>query len=163
MIGVHRVKLPQIVPPEELASWRANIRKEGFGECPTEVVDFIEALAEKLDDFIRIRMENVMISGEDLLLGNVREVAGEPVYAGINYPTPLPYMVAADHRAAMYRIFRRKGKQGLIDFCKAKVQGTELERILAVLNMVVFKQERPEFQKMMKAINASPKVESNNV
>jgi hypothetical protein len=162
-VGVQRIKLPQIVPPEDLAEWRRNIRKVGFGECPPEVVDFIEVLADKLDDFIRIRTEQVMVSGEDLLLGNVKEVRGEPVYAGINYPTPLPYMVAADHRAAMYRIFHRKGKQGLIDFCKAKVHGTELERILQVLNIIIFKEERPEFRKMMDEIEAAPKIESNNV
>lgn len=156
-----QIKLPEIVPQEVILSWRNNIRKVGSGECPPEVVDFIESLAEKLDDFIRIRTETVMISGEDLLLGNVKQVGGEPVYPGINYPTPLPYMVAADHRAAMYRIFHRKGKQGLIDFCMAKVQGTELARILQVLNLVVFRQERPEFKKIMDEINASRKLESN--
>lgn len=159
----HRIRLPEIIPQDELAAWRRNIKKVGFGECPSEVVEFIEALADKLDDFIRIRYENVWLSGDELLLGNVKEVNGEPVYPWGRYPTPLPYMVAADHRAAMYRIYHRRGKAGLIGYCKTKVKGTGLARILQILDVVVFKQERPEFRKMMDAIEASPKIESNNV
>lgn len=156
-----RIKLPEIIPQDELVAWRNNIGKVGIDTCPPEVIEFIDALADKLDDFIRIRTEDVVISGEDLLLGNVKEIGGERVYPWGEYNTPLPYMVAADHRAAMYRIFRRKGKQGLIDFCRAKVQGTELERILQILNVIVFHQARPEFQKIMNEINASQKLESN--
>lgn len=156
-----RIKLPEIIPQDELIAWRNNIGKVGIDTCPPEVIEFIDALAAKLDDFIRIRTEDVLISGADLLLGNVKEIGGERVYPWGEYNTPLPYMVAADHRAAMYRIFHRKGKQGLIDFCRAKVHGTELERTLAILNVVVFKQERTEFRNIMNEINASQKLQSN--
>ena len=161
MEGMQKVRLPEIIPQDELTAWRNTIAKMAVDQCPPEVVEFIDALAGKLDDFIRIRTEDVLISGEDLLLGNIREVHGEPVRPWGQYPTPLPYMVAADHRAAMYRIFHRKGKQGLIDFCKVKVQGTELERVLQILNVVVFRQERTEFREMMDVIKASQKMESD--
>lgn len=157
----HRIKLPEIIPQAELEAWRNKIAKVGIDKCPPEVIEFIDALAAKLDDFIRIRTEDVLISGYDLLLGGMKEIRGEPINPWEVYPTPLPYMVAADHRAAMYRIFHRKGKQGLIDFCKVKVKGTELERVLQILNIVVFRKERPEFKKIMDEISASQKLESN--
>lgn len=155
-----RIKLPEIIPQAELIAWRNNIGKVGVDKCPPEVIEFIDALSAKLDDFIRIKTEMINTSGEDLLLGGVKEINGEPVNAWDTYPTVLPFMVAADHRAAMYRIFHRKGKQGLIDFCKVKVRDSELARTLQILNVVVFHQERPEFQKIMDEINASQKLES---
>lgn len=154
------IRLPEIIPQDELAAWRENIAKVAVDKCPPEVVEFIDALAAKLDDFIRIKTEYVNTSGEDLLLGGVKEINGEPVNAWDTYPTLLPYMVAADHRAAMYRIFNRKGKQGLIDFCQVKVKGTELERTLQILNVIVFHQERSEFKTIMDDIRASQKLET---
>lgn len=154
-------KLPTIVPPADLQAWRNKIKKVAIERCPEEVSGFIEALADKLDDFIRVKSEMVMISGEDLLLGGMSTVNGEQIYPFAMYPTPLPVMLAADHRAAMYRIYHRKGKQGLIDFCRNKVRGSELERTLQILNVHVFKTERAEFRKVMEQINTAKKLESD--
>lgn len=162
MMGMQRLTLPEIVPQQELAAWRAAIPK-ATGHCPAEVAEFIEALADKLDDFIRIRYDLEVISGRDLLLANVPEVDGERVLPWAHYKTPVPYMVAADHRAAMFRIFRKKGKQGLIDFCRVKVKGTDLERCLRILDTVVFKEESADFRKVMADIRAASKLESEIV
>lgn len=153
------IRLPEIVPQAELQAWRDKISKVGVKDCPPEVVEFIDALADKLSDFVPIRIELVKMSGYELSLGGVRDVDGIRVMPFSLYDTPVPYLVAADHRAAMYRIFKRKGKQGLIDFCKARVKGTELERILQILNVVVFRKERSEFQKIMDEISATKKVD----
>lgn len=159
MLGLKGVKLAEIIPQEELARWRESIPKVGVNQCPPEVVEFIDALAAKLDDFIRIKTEMVHTSGEDLLLGGVTEINGEPVNPWDVYPTVMPYMVAADHRAAMYRLYHRKGKAGLIGYCKTKVKGTELERVLQILNVVVFRKESDEFRKVMDDIAAAPRLD----
>lgn len=154
------ITLPEIVPPGDLKAWRDNITKVCIADCPPEVVEFIEALAAKLDDFVQIRKFHILISGYDLLLGGLKEVNGEAINPWDIYPTPVPYMIAADHRAWMYRLFKRKGKEGLISFCKVKVKGTELERLLDVLNVHVFYQVNPEFKRVMEKIMASKKMES---
>jgi hypothetical protein len=75
------------------------------------------------------------------------------------YDVSIPRRVAVDHRKWMLRIFHRKGKAGLIDYCKAQVKKTDLERVLQVLEVNVFHNERPEFKKMMEQINTSKKLE----
>lgn len=152
------LQLPEVIPALELEAWRASIKKDIVG-APPEVCDFIEALANKLDDFAQIGKENVLISGYELMLAGIDQVKGEKIEMHHMYPTPIPYMVATDHRAAMFRIFRRKGKQGLIDFCRNKVRETELERVLQILNVEVFKQGRSEFSQMLAEINEANKIE----
>ena len=159
MIEVKTFVLPEVIPQSELQQWKANIHRVEAPNCPAEVRQFIDALALKLADFAQIGKERTMISGRELLLAGMKELEGEPINTWTIYPLPIPRMVAVDHNAAMHRIFNRKGKQGLIDFCKAKVRGTELERLLTVLSVNVFKEERPEFKKVMADINASKKLD----
>lgn len=130
-------------------------------DCPVEVSDFIEAIAAKLPDFGQIGKERVRITGYELLLSGVKEFKSEPVDTYAVYDLPIPRMVACDHVSAMHRIYNRKGKQGLIDFCRNKVNGTELARVLEILDVHVFKQERPEFKKVMTEINAQKKLDSD--
>lgn len=160
MIEVTKFNLPEVVDQAVLAAWKNSIRKMAVDKCPIEVRHFIDALAVKLGDFVQIKKYNVLMHGYELLLGGMSEVNGEKINPWDIYPTPVPYMVAADHHAALYRIFHRRGKQGLVDFCKAKVKNTELAAILEILNVEVFRQDRPEFRKVLAEINASKKLES---
>lgn len=162
----NKIQLPEVVDRDHLNDWRSqNQQREKIdsSDFPAAVRQFIDALAEKLDDFIRIRYELVPISGRDLLLGNVTEIDGETVFPWAYYKTPVPYMVAADHRTSMYRIFRKRGKQGLISFVRGKVKGTDLERCLRILNTVVFNEDSPQFREVMDEIAASKKLESEIV
>ena len=148
----------EIVPQHELQAWRATLKKDNIENCPDEVQQFIHAVAAKLDDFGRIGQSESMIDGEDLLLCGMKEVKGEKIYPWVKYPINVPHMVAVDHHAAMYKAFHRKGKQGLIDYVKARLKGTDLERLLDVLSVHVFKEDRPEFKKVLDDINAAKKL-----
>lgn len=160
MIHNHRYHLQEIIPQSELQAWRASLAKSRAANCPDEVSQFIDALAPKLPDFGRIGTYTTIMPGYDLLLSGIKEVNGEKVNVWGAYPIEVPRMVAQDHHTAMHRIFNRRGKQGLIDYCRARVKGTELERLLYILDVNVFHQERTAFKRTLEEINAAQKEES---
>lgn len=157
MIDIKPYLPPEVIPQKDLEDWRRSLRRTEDKFCPDEVRQFITAVAAKLPDFGQIGKERDTITGYELQLSGVKEMRGETINAWELYELPVPRMVAVDHHAAMHRIYNRKGKQGLIDYCRARIKGTELERILTILNVHVFNQERPEFMKVLHDINASPK------
>lgn len=160
MIEVNKYILPEVVPRDEILAWQDSIRKiQPKENCPEEVRQFVNALAGKLGDFGQIRKFNTSILGKDLLLCNMKEMNGEKINAYDVYHLPVPHMIAVDNYSSMMRIFRRKGKQGLIDYCQAKVKGTELAQILEILNVSVFHVERPEFTRVMNEIQGVKKLE----
>jgi hypothetical protein len=160
MVEVKKFMPPDVVDRDELLAWRAGIKKEVAENCPDEVRQFIEALAAKLPDFGQIGKFHSSMSGKDLLLSGMKEFNGERIDPWTLYHLPVPRMVAMDHEKNMHRIFRRQGKQGLINYCKANVKGTELQKVLDVLNVHVFKQERAEFLKVMSEINHSKQLDA---
>jgi len=150
--------LPEVVNREELRAWRSSLRHKKY-EAPAEVCSFINAISDKLADFGCIRNYSVAITGRELLLSGMKEYQGEYIHEDFAYELKVPHMVATDHHLTMHRLYERKGKQGLIDFCKAKVNGTELAKVLEILNVHVFNQERPEFNEVMSKIKASKKID----
>lgn len=158
MIQMNRLQLPEVIPQEELQAWRRSLPKSEAKNCPEEVRQFIDAVAIKLPDFEQFQKDYVAITGHELLLCGMKEMNGEIIRPWLAYQLPVPRMMAVDHHAAMHRIYHRKGKQGLIDFVKAKAQGSDLERLLEILNVYVFHIERPEFQRVMDDIMKTPKI-----
>lgn len=154
------LELPEVVDHDALASWRNEIDQETKFKLPADVDEFITAIAGKMRDFEEIKKYNSDITGEELILSNIKEWNGERVYPWGSYILLVPHMVAVDHHKWMCRSYRRKGKQGLIDYCKAQVKNTDLERILEILEVEVFHHERKEFSDMMDKINASKKIDS---
>ncbi|HEY3403894.1 MAG TPA: hypothetical protein VGK59_10935 [Ohtaekwangia sp.] len=161
MIEVDKYVLPDVIPQHELQAWRSKIDKVELENCPPEVKRFIKVLAAKLGDFGRIGQYIEYIPGDDLLLSGMKQVDGKKINPWMHYPTPVPKMVACDHETAMLRIFKRKGKQGLIDWCKVKVDKTELAATLDLLHVEVFKIYRPEFLEMLAQLEAQKKLESD--
>jgi len=160
VIEVKTYQPKDIVPRDEIIAWKERIRKlEPKFECPDEVKSFVNALSEKLGDFGQRRKYHTRIPGKELLLCNMKELNGQQINKWDLYDLPVPHMIAVDNYSTMMRIFRRKGKQGLIDYCKAKVEGTELESLLTILNVNVFHIESPEFTATLARINASKKLE----
>lgn len=159
MVEIKTFTLPEVIDQAEILKWRAQIRRVEAPDCPDEVRSFITALAAKLGDFGQIGKEHSQISGYELKLSGFTEWNGEPVRAWDTYDLPVPRMVVVDHEGAMHRIFNKKGKQGLIDFCQAKVKGTMLERLLDTLNVQVFQNYSPHFNKVLAEINASKKLD----
>lgn len=155
------IYLPEVVPQHALQEWKAKIklRQSVLHNCPDEVRQFIAAIANKLGDFGRFREYQVMRSGRELLLC-MKEWQGQKIDPWAMYPVNVPVLMAVDNQTAMLRIFQKRGKQGLIDFCKAKVSGTELERVLEILNVHVFHLHRPEYKKVMSDIEKSKKLEA---
>lgn len=152
--------MQEVVPHQEVITFQKSIRRsEPATLAPAEVEQFISALAEKLGDFGQIRKDKTGISGRDLLLCNMKELKGEVIDPWCVYQIDVPYMVAVDNYTSMMRIFRRKGKQGLIDYCKARVNKTALAGTLDILNVHVFHQARPEFQQVLNNIQASKKID----
>lgn len=157
---IPKLVMPEVVDRVFLNTWREGI-KERTDNAPPEVTEFIEAIAEKMSDFARNGEYQEVFSGDDLKLSGQYVWGGIPVYSAFKYKIAVPVMVAVDHRKWMYRIFRKRGKQGLIDYCRAQVKGTDLARTLYILDVAVFKQERAEFRKVMDDIKASQKIDSN--
>lgn len=160
MITAQPYRLPVIIPPNELREWKERIRQaQPRPQCPPEVAGFIEALAEKLGDFGQMRTYREFVPGRLLMLSGIREMNGERINAWDLYPLTIPHMIAVDHYTSMHRIYRRKGKQGLIDYCKAHVKGSELEHVLQALNVHVFDVHRPEYERALKEIKAAKKID----
>jgi hypothetical protein len=153
------VELPEVIPPFALVAWRKSLEKIPESNIPPEVISFINAISAKMAAFARIRTEKVKMIGFDLRLTGMKEINGAPIDPWEVYDFDVPYLVAVDHRTWMFRIFRRRGKHGLIDYCKAQVKKTELERVLSILEVNVFHNERPEFRKVMAEIQAAKKLE----
>lgn len=150
----------EVVPQSEVLAWKERLRQmQPKTDCPEEVQQFISAIAEKLCDFGQIRKYTTMIPGDELLLTGVKEVNGERVFSFASYPVLVPHMIAVDNYSSILRIYRRKGKKGLIDYCKAKVKDTELERVLDILNVHGFHIDRPEFIATMTRIEEAKKLE----
>lgn len=160
MVEIKKYMPADVVNQDDLHAWRASIKKSEDKNCPEEVRQFIGALATKLPDFGQIGKFKSLIAGYDLLLSGMKEYKGESINPWDIYPIEVPHMVAVDHSTAMHRIYQRRGKQGLIDFCKAKVKGTELEQVLEILNVHVFHEERTEFKRVMEEIEQSKKMDS---
>ncbi len=149
--------IDELIPREVLEAWRFQLERPDTTNVPPEVKQFIEALAAKLEDFGRIGEHEEHVDGRDLLLC-MKEFNGEAIDPDALYPIKIPHLVALDHNAAMHRSFHKRGKQGLVDYCKARVKGTELERLLTVLNVQVFKQESEQFKTILNDISHAPKV-----
>lgn len=163
MIELKPYTLPEVVDQEALSAWRDSIG-DGFGklshQVPTEVLQFIDALAAKLPNFGRIRNEKTYYTGYELMLAGMKEIKGEKIEMTTAYPVDVPLMQAVDHRMTMIRLYCRKGKSGLIDYVKARTQGTQMERLLSILHVNVFHEERAEFKQVMDGIRNAKKLDS---
>jgi hypothetical protein len=136
-------------------AWKASLKKVNVDDCPLEVKQFIEAMDRQLDPFGQIGKFRTQITGYELLLSGMKELNGEPIQRWETYPLDVPRTVAVDHSTAMHRIYHRQGKQGLINYVRARVKGRALASVLEILTVVIFKQERPEFKAIMAQINES--------
>lgn len=150
--------LPEVVDHQHVAEWQQSIKKELDNNCPIEVQQFISAVALKLGAFAQYGRQLVPIKGSELHLCGITHWEGQPVFSFGIYQMNVPLMQAVDHSTAMHRLFKKKGKQGLIDYLKVKTKDTSLQLLLEVLNVHVFHQERPEFIKVMNEINAAEKI-----
>ncbi len=161
---VEVIQMPEVVDAAYLNIRKAQLQNDWADQyrktMPPEVFDFINELAEKLGDFGQIRKFDTMIPGSQLLLCGMKEIKGERIHRDVLYPTPVPHMIAVDHRMAMSRIYQRKGKAGLIAWVKFKVASTELAQWMNILTEHVFHEESPAFQKILSEIRASKKIES---
>lgn len=160
MVEIKKYLPAEVIPQQDLQAWRSQITRSEAPACPPEVREFITAMAAKLPDFGRTGEFTTLISGRDLILSGLKTWKGEQIFSFAKYPLQVPYMHAQDHEAGMHRIFARQGKQGIINYCKARVKDTEFQKILAVLTVHVFKQERPEFTQLMADIEAGKKIDS---
>lgn len=160
MMDVTPYRLPQVVDREHLMEWRNALPRKSVGGVPPEVEQFIGALAAKLGDFAQYQQETSRISGKDLLLCGMKQWNGAEVVPWCYYSITVPRMQAVDHYAAMHRIYARKGRHGLINYCRARVAGTELHRLLDILNVYVFNLHSEKFKAAMEEIAAAKKIES---
>lgn len=158
MIEMQRINLPDVVDRNHLEQWRHSLPRRVAIHCPQEVKEFIQAVSQKLPDFERYQVESTLITGAELLLCGMNEFKGERIRATTAYPIDVPRMQAVDHHAAMHRTYLRNGKQGLINYVKARVEESKLRQLLEILNVYVFHIERPEFQEVMKGISQTKKL-----
>lgn len=67
-------------------------------------------------------IERRKTKGEDLLLGGVKEVEGQPVDPEKEYYMTLPVRRTIDHKMRMKNAYSRAGKFGLITYLKPYVK-----------------------------------------
>lgn len=147
------------LPPEDvgmklhLQVWLESMRRRNDEHpCPPEVEEFIQAVTKNLPMFERIGQETTMITGEELILAGTTVIDGKPVKAWRGYPLIVPRMAPVDHYGAMHRAFRKRGKAGLANYCRVHASGPDLQKLLQILDVYVFNEERPEFKKIMEQI-----------
>lgn len=154
--------LPEIVPQRELLDWRKSLRQAQADNTPAEVKEFIEALAAKLPDYARVGRDLAVYTGHELRLCGLNQYEQKEIVDFAVYKVEVPRLKATDEALSMYRIYQRKGRQGLIDYCRAKVKGSELEKLLNILNVHVFYRESEAFLEVMDSIYNSKKLSTNN-
>jgi hypothetical protein len=153
---------PGLISPDDINRFKEVIREKNdhlFKNVPSEVKSFIDALSIKLDDFAQYGKERMMIKGSDLHLCGLKEWKGEPIFSFSWYEWEVPKIQVVENTTSMLRIYHKRGKQGLIDYCIARVKGRDLEKLLQVLNVHVFHEDRPEFIKVMNDIRESKKID----
>lgn len=143
----------EIIPAGELLAWREGLKKSEAKNCPGEVKEFIRAVADQLPAFSPVGEDKTMITGYELRLAGMTSFNGEMILDTCAYELPVPRLVAVDHYNAMHRAYNRKGKRGLVDYCKAHVNESGLGKLLRVLDVQVCKQESEEFKSIMTQIN----------
>jgi len=156
MIQLPVFQMKEVVPVAELAAWKQTLPKINEKMIPSEVLAFIDAMANKLPDFGRIRIDKTSFTGYELKLAGMTHIKGEAILDMCLYPTDVPVLAAIDNRTTMVRIFLKRGKQGLIDFCKNKASGTDLSRLLEVLKVHVFYEESETFNQVLADIKQAP-------
>jgi hypothetical protein len=150
------INLPEVVPQAELQAWKQKNRDFwSQATAPAEVKEFIEMVCDKLGDFTIYRWENTFVKGEDFLLVGINEIDGKPVNPIVDYPLQMPVYGRADFYGRMMRLFKKQGKKGLVDFCKREVKPHDLPRVLEILNVHVFHEERPEYKEIITRIENS--------
>jgi hypothetical protein len=137
MMTVEPISLPEIIPAAEMSEFKKNFTIPS--DCPHEVKEFIEAVANNLGDFEQIQKTHDWISGIELLLANMKEHNGEKIEPNTMYPIAVPYRIAVNHRAAMYRLYKKHGKQGLISYVKAKASPVAVPELLQIISKYVCK------------------------
>lgn len=151
MIELNKYMPPEVVPQDELHAWRDSVRKT-VSSCPNRIGQFIVAAADQLPAFGQIRTFKTMITGYELKLSGMKEYNGEYLVDTFAYELPVPHMVAVDHYSAMTRAYTRRGQQGLIDYVKAHAHADAVEKLLYVLDSVVFEKGSEAFRKEMQTI-----------
>lgn len=134
---------------QELQAWLKGHRDRA-GQLPSEVEEFIDAVANKLPPYERYGEEMVMITGRELLLCDQKEINGKPIKRWGVYPIMVPRLQAVDHYSVMRRSYLRRGKQGLRRYCECHIKGPDLQKLLRILDTYVFKEERPEFKRLIR-------------
>ena len=67
-------------------------------------------------------IERRRLSGADAILANQKEIGGKPVDPEGNYIMKMPVRRNIDHKLRMKRIYKKRGKVGLITYLKPYVQ-----------------------------------------
>ncbi|MEJ0030942.1 MAG: hypothetical protein WDO15_11455 [Bacteroidota bacterium] len=110
-----------------------------YNTIRNELLEFIDAVANQLEDFKRYQVETDYITGREMLLCNMTHFEGEAILPGNIYPLQVPKLMAVDHRKNMMRqliSYGRKGLEGYINNC---VPGTKAQALLHILSTRVFK------------------------
>jgi hypothetical protein len=146
------------IPKEVVRQAQQSYAFEFDSNTPERVKEFIQALAEKLPHIERFKIEQVPFTGYELMLGGSKE---KDLLMSCIYMVDVPVMQQVSPALSMYRIFKKRGKKGLVDYCKAKVNGTELSRVLEILNVHVFEQYSQEYNTMIEKIKQAKRIEND--
>lgn len=142
MIIAEPLVMKEVVDRTELDRWKNSLRKSG-ADCPKPVLDFIYGTAPNLREFERYKVEIGKISGRELLLCGIKEWNGAAIDFWSLYDLPVPVMQATNHVRSMIKIYNRKGRQGLVDYCKARVKPGQLGTLMKIMDEFAFNSLTP--------------------
>jgi len=149
--------MPEVIPAGALEEWRSSLPSLK-GSVPERVLEFINGVSSMLPAFREYQKEHDYITGRELLLCGMTEWDGVTIVPAKIYSLPVPKMQAVDERSTMFRIFRKRGKQGLIDYVKFQFNGYTQKKLLRHLHVEIFNEQDPaasqEFTELMAQITS---------
>jgi hypothetical protein len=134
------IHLPEVIDREALREWHNSLDNKHLDKnCPKEIVQFIDAVANELPQFERFGVHNLAITGHELHLANIHEMHGEKIFKSFVYELPVPFMRAVDHRGAMLRAWHKRKRAGLEEYVKAHCDKQAVPKLLRAMKTELFK------------------------
>lgn len=94
-------------------------------KIPQDVLIEIKAYAEKIGSVIQHEQtgeEPRLITGEDLLLCNMKEVEGKPIEKQRMYTIAIPVYHFVNYEERMKDAYKRLGRKGIYEYLKTLVE-----------------------------------------
>ena len=98
-------------------------------------VKLIGIIANSLPNQGQASNINSIVSGEDAILAGTTEIEGKEVDPEKEYIIGNRLIMAVDHKNRLKGMFKRHGKNGLIEYCKKFLKGKDCTKLEESINV----------------------------